>query len=247
MQPTPPSRTAPDQAPADLPEWRKALRVALINQRMAVGKETLAAWRQAMDRNIERGFPGLAGAGTPAVVAICWPYRNEYDARHVAAQLRRAGATIALPVVVAPQEPLAFREWHPGTKLAAGPLGIPYPAEGPELSPTAALLPMAGFDSRGYRLGYGGGYFDRTFAAMQRRPLLIGVAHELARVPTIHPQLHDIPMDYVVTEAGVYRHVVDSHGDLHGSRLEFLGAPAAARPSFAAPEQPGDVGGRPNR
>ena len=219
--------------PDDLVEWRKAQRVALIDQRMATPKETRIAWRMAMDRFIERGFPELARQVNtkPAVVAFCWPYKNEYDARHIAARLRTAGAVTALPVVVAPGEPLVFRPWRPGMELAVGPLRIPYPAKGPEVKPTVVLLPMAGFDSRGYRLGYGGGYFDRTLVAMHPRPLMIGVTHEFSRLPTIYPQLHDVPLDYIVTEAGIYRR----DGDLRGTRLEFLGEPAEpAVPGFKA-------------
>jgi 5-formyltetrahydrofolate cyclo-ligase len=64
---------------------------------------------------------------------------------------------------------------------------------------------MIGFDQRGFRLGYGGGYFDRTLAAISPRPLAIGVAFEMARLPDLRPQPHDIPMDFIVTEAGIYR------------------------------------------
>ena len=63
-------------------------------------------------------------------------------------------------------------------------------------------MPLVGFDAQGYRLGYGGGYFDRTLAALARKPLTIGVGFEFARLPTIRPQPHDIPMDFIVTEAG---------------------------------------------
>ena len=227
--------------PNDLTEWRKAQRVALIDQRMAIPKETRIAWRQAIDRHIERGFPELAclpSQRTQAVVAICWPFRNEYDARHLAAKLRRAGAVTVLPVVIAPREPLEFRPWQPGIRMAKGPLGIPYPDEGEDAVPDVLILPMAGFDNAGFRLGYGGGYFDRTLASRKRRPLLIGVADEFARLPSIYPQLHDIPVDYVVTEAGIYRR----EGDLHGSRLAFLGAPAErATPGFTPVDIPAEV------
>jgi hypothetical protein len=79
------------------------------------------------------------------------------------------------------------------------------------------LLPMNGWDAQGYRLGYGGGFFDRTLAALAKKPIVIGVTYELARMETIQPQAWDIPMDYVVTERGVYRR--DPEG------LAFLGAP----------------------
>jgi 5,10-methenyltetrahydrofolate synthetase len=199
--------------PDDLRQWRKAERARLIAAREAVAAPMLEAWRLNMDAHLERAFPGLARA----VLAFCWPIRGEYDARHLARRLRESGAVTALPVVVAPGSPLAFREWHPGVELAQGPLGIPYPAASRELAPRAVLLPMNGWDAQGYRLGYGGGFFDRTLAALAAKPQVIGVTYELGRLDTIHPQAWDIPMDYVVTERGVYRR--DEAG------LAFLGAP----------------------
>ena len=177
-----------------------------------------------MDRHLLYGFPGLA----KGVVAFCWPIRNEYDARHLLRRLREQGATAALPVVVAPKSPLIFREWHPGVEMALGKLDIPYPKAGAELVPDTVLLPMNGFDSEGYRLGYGGGFFDRTLETLHaRQPLVIGVSYELAAIDTIHPQPWDIPMDYVVTERGVYRR--------DEGRLEFLGVPQARRIQLSSP------------
>ena len=88
--------------------------------------------------------------------------------------------------------------------MKAGVYGIPFPDGTEPVAPGAAIVPMNGFDEGGYRLGYGGGYFDRTLAALARRPVAIGTAFEFARLPTIEPQPHDIPMDFVVTEAGIY-------------------------------------------
>ncbi len=132
----------------------------------------------------------------------------------------------ALPVVVAPKQPLIFREWHPGVDLENGPLDIPFPKDSPEVVPNGVLLPMNGWDKQGYRLGYGGGFFDRTLAAMAKRPVVIGISYEFARLETIFPQSWDIPMDYVVTEAGVYRRDPDG--------LAFLGEPQEGTPSKLA-------------
>jgi 5,10-methenyltetrahydrofolate synthetase len=187
--------------PADLPGWRKAERARLLVQRDAIPGETLAAMRRRIDHHLERAFPELVHG----ILAFCWPHRNEYDFRHLAAELRRRGARTALPMVVAPKSPLIFREWHPGVKMTEGPLGIPYPVDSAEAIPDHALVPMVGWDGDGYRLGYGGGFFDRTLASLAKRPRVIGVAYERAYLPTIYPQPHDIPMDFVVTERGVYR------------------------------------------
>ncbi len=195
--------------------WRKATRHALIARRLALPAAALERLRATIDGHIERAFPNLA-RGT---VAICWPFQNEYDARHLARRLRDRGALIALPVVVAPRTPLVFREWHPGVAMAHGVYDIPYPADTPEVVPDSVIVPMNGFDECGYRLGYGGGFFDRTLAARGAKPLTVGVAFELARLATIYPQPYDVPMDFVVTERGVY--------ERREGRLDFLGAPHA--------------------
>jgi 5-formyltetrahydrofolate cyclo-ligase len=209
---------------AELMAWRKNLRRELLARRQAVPADRLHAWRSAMDRHLQFGFPGLARG----VVAFCWPIQNEYDARHLVRRLRERGATAALPVVVAPKTPLIFREWHPGVEMAVGKLDIPYPRAGAELVPKAVLLPMNGFDRQGYRLGYGGGFFDRTLGATKdRNPLVIGVTFEAAAIETIHPQPWDIPVDYVVTERGVYRR--------DAGKLEFLGVPQEQRTELSSP------------
>src|SRR5260221_9097547 len=187
--------------PSDLSSWRKGERARLLADRDALSADALAALRAQIDQYIERAFADLVHG----VLVICWPYRGEYDARHLAGALRRRGATTALPVVLAPKAPLIFREWQPGSALAKGPLDIPFPKDGRQLQPDNVLLPMLGWDGDGYRLGYGGGFFDRTLAAIAKRPRVIGVAYESAYIGSIHPQPHDIPVDFVVTERGVYR------------------------------------------
>jgi 5-formyltetrahydrofolate cyclo-ligase len=196
-----------------LKAWRKSERQRLVAARTALDEATLERHRLAIDASLERSFPGLAAAK----LAFCWPIKGEYDARHLGKTLRTRGALTSLPVVVAPKQPLVFREWHPGVELARGPLDIPYPANSPEVVPDAVLLPMNGWDAAGYRLGYGGGFFDRTLASLPKKPAVIGVTYELAKMATIHPQQWDIPVDWVVTERGVYRR--------DGDKLVFLGEP----------------------
>src|SRR5262245_61907323 len=221
----------------DVKSWRKAERARLLAARERLDAATRARLRLRIDAHLGRAFPGLANAK----LAFCWPIRGEYDARVFAQRLRERGAVTALPVVVAPRQPLVFREWHPGVALASGPLGIPYPADSALVVPTAALVPMNGWDEAGYRLGYGGGFFDRTLASFTTKPIVIGVSYELAKITTIHPQSWDIPMDWVVTERGVYRR--DPEG------LAFLGEPLAGEPSalaspvcYAGEVDPGQLG-----
>lgn len=181
-------------------DWRKQQRAALIARRTAVPPDQLQLWNAAIGELIASGFPMLAGM----TIGFCWPFKNEFDARFVIRRFRDRGATAALPAVVAKASPLQFRKWWPGAPMTPGVYDIPVP-DGTELVvPDAAIVPMNGFDEQGYRLGYGGGYFDRTLAAAAPRPLAIGVGFELARLPTIVPQPHDIAMDFVVTEAGLH-------------------------------------------
>ena len=207
---------------ADLKRWRTAQRARLIASRERIDRATRDLQRRTMDRIVERSFPGLARG----VVAFCWPIRGEYDARHLARVLRARGAVTVLPVVVAARSALIFREWHPGVRLAEGPLGIAYPVGSAQLQPDHVLLPMNGWDAAGYRLGYGGGYFDRTLASLTPRPHVIGVGLEEARLETIHPQPWDMAVDYLVTERGLYRR--------EGNGLAFIGMPPESGPSTLA-------------
>ena len=185
--------------------WRKLKRVELIACRMALPDAQRRELGIAISACIESGFALLAGM----TIGFCWPYKGEFDARFVIRMFRTRGAHAALPAVMTKAGPLEFRKWWPGAPMTRGVYDIPVP-DGTELVvPDAAIVPMNGFDEQGYRLGYGGGYFDRTLAACTPRPLAIGVSFELARLPTIHPQPHDIAMDFIVTEAGLHA-VADS-------------------------------------
>jgi 5-formyltetrahydrofolate cyclo-ligase len=206
----------------ELKSWRRAERQRLIAAREGLDAPTLERFRRRIDAHLERSFPGLAAAR----LAFCWPVRGEYDARPLVETLRHRGAVTALPVVVGPGQPLVFREWHPGVALGSGPLGIPFPLKSEPVLPSVVLVPMNGWDDAGYRLGYGAGFFDRTLASLAPKPVAIGVSYGLARMKTIHPQSWDIPMDWVVTERGVYRRDPDG--------LAFLGEASAGEPSALA-------------
>jgi 5-formyltetrahydrofolate cyclo-ligase len=190
-----------DMTTDEVRKWRKAQRPRLIEAREAVDPATRHQWNERMTALLERGFPDLAGR----VVAICWPYRSEFDARFAARHWRERGAVTALPEVVGKGMPLRFRKWWPGAPTRRGVFDIPMPDGTEPVTPDVAVVPMNGFDERGYRLGYGAAFFDRTLASLAVRPLAIGVTFELARLETIFPQPHDVPMDFVVTESGIYR------------------------------------------
>jgi 5,10-methenyltetrahydrofolate synthetase len=124
--------------------------------------------------------------------------------------LRDRGATTALPVVVKKAHPLVFRAWQSGDKIERGVWNIPIPAEGVEVVPDVAIAPVVGFDRACYRLGYGGGFFDRTLASLPRMPRVFGVGYAMQEIATIHPQPHDLPMSAVVTELETVRPRIDA-------------------------------------
>jgi 5-formyltetrahydrofolate cyclo-ligase len=98
---------------------------------------------------------------------------------------------------------LQYWRWQPGMAMERGFWNIPVPATREAVKPGLVIAPLVGFDDQGYRLGYGGGYFDRTLAALQPRPFAVGAGLETMRLATIHPQPHDIPMALIVTEKGI--------------------------------------------
>jgi 5-formyltetrahydrofolate cyclo-ligase len=200
--------------------WRKARRAELTAKRLAVSRDERARWDSAVTALLEQALP----APGPLRVGFYWPFRGEYDSRALARSLRDRGARLALPVVVERARPLAFREWWPGMRMAPGVWGTPAPAEGDWVLPEVLLVPLLGFDGSGCRLGYGGGYYDRTLAAAPTKPLAVGIGHEPLRLTRIHPWPHDVPMDLIVTEQQAVR---------------VAGGVPAGTDACAVPESPG--------
>lgn len=188
-----------------------AVRQNLRKTRIAAREALPAANRAQLTARIEDHLDALLDRLAPKTVAFCWPWRGEVDLvpwarRWLAADTQRQ---MALPVVRTPGQPMAFLQWHPAVPMETDHHGIPIPAGTEILEPELILVPLNVFDAAGYRLGYGGGYFDRTLAALQPAPLCVGIAFELARADSTYPQPHDQPMDWIVTEAGAFRAVSD--------------------------------------
>ena len=142
----------------------------------------------------------LSAFGT---LGIYWPIRGEIDVRDLALSHLRRGGRVALPVVVQRGAPVEFWSWTESTPMRRGVWNIPVPAERVVLQPDLLLVPVVGFDAVHYRLGYGGGYYDRTLAAYASRPCCIGLGYESAHLASIFPQPHDIPMHRIVTQSRV--------------------------------------------
>jgi len=183
------------QQARDVARWRKAERLRLIALRSALSAEERARHTAAIVRMLDGMIPARANE----IISAYWPIRAEPDLRSWLRAACLRGLRVALPVALELGQPMTFREWRPDSAMARGLWKIPYPAEGAEVSPTTVLAPLVGFDAACYRLGYGGGFFDRTLAIMARKPMVIGLGYPQLRIATIFPQCHDIPMDWIVT------------------------------------------------
>lgn len=193
---------SPDMtACADIKRWRTNERERLIAGRLAVPAEVRIAAGEVIAARVLAEIGDVEGR----IVSAYWPFRGEPDLRPLMEEIAGLGGRTALPVVVEKGWPLEFHLWQAGQSLSRGVWGIPVPAEKRPCVPDVVIAPVVGYDDACYRLGYGGGFFDRTLAAMQARPKVIGVGYSMAKLSTIHPQKHDIPMDLVVTEAGMAR------------------------------------------
>lgn len=151
----------------------------------------------------EHFFSGIV-LGSGEVVAAYWPIRDELDCRLVLTRLMDGGQRVCLPVVVGNDQPLQLRLWEQGAPLYPSGFGTLAPDENAPLAePDVVLMPLLGFDQQGTRLGYGGGYYDRTLAAMSRPPRLVGFAFSAQELDHIPRANHDVPLDAVVTEQGI--------------------------------------------
>ena len=185
----------------DVARFRRAERERLMALRRGLSTEERGCMEAAVAAALEAALPLAPGT----VLSGYWPIRGELDLRPWLAVLDARGIRVALPVVEARGAPLVFRRWRPGARMVRGAAwNIPEPAEGEVLTPDVVVAPLVGVDARGYRLGNGGGYFDRTLAGLSPREI-VGVGHDFARIPTIHPMPWDIPMTLVVLGDGTVR------------------------------------------
>jgi 5,10-methenyltetrahydrofolate synthetase len=175
----------------DKPQLRRTLK----ERRRAIDHATKRAWDDRIGTRVLawwRDHPG-------AMLAVYWPLAGEPDLRPAYAELADAGVRLALPVVVARDAALGFAAWVPGEPTVADSLGVAVPADLRMVDrPDALLVPCLGFDARGYRLGYGGGFYDRTLAA-QPRPRTLGIAYACQQAEFEIGE-YDIPLDQIVTE-----------------------------------------------
>lgn len=198
-----PLATNPQQA-IDVARWRKAERKRLLTARQAMRVADRQAASAALAERLSDLIANRLGGAAGRVLSAYWPIKGELDLRNLMAELHGKGAILALPVVETRFASLVFRRWTPETRMVRGDWNIPVPPDTSErLIPYIALAPVVGWAQGGWRLGYGGGYFDRTLASLAPRPVTVGIGLQAACLPSIYPQPHDIPLDFIVTEAGL--------------------------------------------
>ena len=179
----------------------KKKRAALAGQGGGNAAENLAG---NFSKVIEAG--GAEGQDMSLTVFGYWPMADEIDVRPLMTRLFEDGWKVALPVVVAKGEPLIFRRWRPGMVLQAGGFGTLHPGpEAPEIVPDILLVPLLAFDNRGFRLGWGGGFYDRTLARLRAAGEVnaVGIAYQGQNVDSVPHSSHDQPLDRVVTDEGI--------------------------------------------
>jgi len=193
----------PEQA-RDVARWRKAERVRLRAERSGMSAAARGAAGAALSGHLRDLLADRFGDMRDRVFSAYWPIKGEPDLRSLMADLHAARVRVALPLVEVKHSPLVFRRWTPETRMVRGDWNIPVPPPKAEVvTPDVMLAPLVGWDRDRYRLGYGGGYFDRTLAHLSPRPFVIGIGLQAAELATIYPQPHDVPLDAILTEEGV--------------------------------------------
>lgn len=186
------------------------LRKELARRRDDLGADFRADASKIIARDAVEKFcaTGLITDGPGPVVSGFYPFRSELDCRPLLSALITAGCQTALPVIVAAGQPLEFRQWAPGEPLEDGVWNIPVPAiHAATVVPDILLVPLLGFDKAGYRIGYGGGFYDRTLASLgsAKQITAIGLAFAVQEIDEVPREAHDVPLDWILTEAGLIR------------------------------------------
>jgi len=178
---------------------------ALLRKTARTRREALSPqFRSEASNAISFHFFDKVAFAPEDAIAGYWRIRDEVDCQPILVRLMDGGQTVILPVVSGVEEPLDFRVWHADAPLYEAGFGTLAPSDlAPRSEPDLILMPLLGFDRAGTRLGYGGGYYDRTLASLRKRPMLVGLAFAAQGFDHIPREPHDIPLDAVVTEDGV--------------------------------------------
>ncbi|QIL43048.1 5-formyltetrahydrofolate cyclo-ligase [Acidovorax sp. HDW3] len=183
---------------------KAALRRQLISQRLALPDRQLAA--EALQRVLRLWLLGR----TDTVIGAYWSIKGEFDPLPALHRWKEDGELldaperrrIGLPVIDKQHKTLTFHAWYPGCEMEEDAYGIPKPKNTELLSPTLLFVPCVGYGPGGYRLGYGGGFYDRTLAALQPRPATVGLGYTVGYIDDFEPEAHDLPLDAILNDNG---------------------------------------------
>jgi 5-formyltetrahydrofolate cyclo-ligase len=184
----------------DVRSWRVLARRQLIKERLTEDRAVL----ERLGKQATHRLLANTDLGRYPTLGVYSPMRGEIDIHEVATEHLARGGYLALPVVVEKASPVEFWRWQPGMPMARGIWNILVPATRERVMPDALIVPLVGFDASLYRLGYGGGYYDRTLAQAEPKPYCVGLGLESGLLASVHPQTHDIPMDRIVTDQRIY-------------------------------------------
>ncbi|MDY7576919.1 5-formyltetrahydrofolate cyclo-ligase [Herbaspirillum sp. RTI4] len=183
---------------SDVVQQKSLVRAALLAHRRALGAEEKAEAAESIGTQLLEWLE----THPTALLGVYWPIRGEPDLRHTYELFASRGIALALPVVIANDLPLEFRRWQPGDALLKDSFGVPVPAHTALVMPTTLLIPCVGFNAARIRMGYGGGFYDRTLAQPQA-PESIGVAY-VDTLADFQGEAHDVALDRILTETGWY-------------------------------------------
>jgi 5-formyltetrahydrofolate cyclo-ligase len=183
----------------DVARFRRAERARLVSERALSSQE-----RERATACLIEGLHRVVSFKTNLAIAVYWPIRGEPDLRSWMRSAHAAGVQVLLPVVTEEHEPLAFRPWFPDCRMTRGFWNILVPADGEARVPDIVIAPLVGVDEKLYRLGNGGGYYDRTLAQLDPQPRVIGVGFSGCLLPTIYPMPWDVPMSEVLLSDGTH-------------------------------------------
>ncbi len=183
---------------AALSAAKAAIRTTVLARRMTIDADAAAERAGA----VARRMLALLGRFPVGTISAFRSFGDEIGTAPLLGALAGKGYRIGLPIVIGRGKPLIFRQWRPGDVMGSGPFGIEQPLPtSPELEPDILVVPMAAFDREGYRVGYGGGFYDRSLAGLRaRKPITaIGLAYDEQEVDAVPRDAHDARLDHLVT------------------------------------------------
>lgn len=180
-------------------QTKQDLRAKALERRDALEIDDRLEWDHAITERV-LALPDLAG---PGPVSAYWPMRSEADPRPILEALHAKGMALCLPAIV--DRAMLFRQWAPWEPIVPGGFGtlVPEPQQ-PQAKPAILIVPLAAFDRRGYRIGYGKGYYDRALSELGK-VVAIGIGYGAQEIPAVPDEPHDQRLDWIVTEGETIR------------------------------------------